>query len=89
MHRYGTSLPSISPARDSGLTSRFSNVPRSRSRTTDIAAANTVAICNAVPITPGTKKFGARSSGLNNTWGRTSTGTVVRPVSASRMPTDF
>ena len=64
MHRYGTSLPSIKPQRVIGLTSRFSYVPRSRSRTMDMAAAKTVAICSAVPITPGTKKFGARIDGL-------------------------
>jgi hypothetical protein len=74
MHKYGTSLPSINPHRDTGLTSNCSNVPRFRSRTIDIATANTVAICSAVPITPGTKKFGARIAGLYNTCGRTSTG---------------
>ena len=64
MHRYGVSLPSISPQRDSGLTINCSRVPRSRSRTSDMAVANMVAICRTRPITPGTKKFGLRISGL-------------------------
>ena len=58
------SLPSINPQRDSGLTSNCSSVPRSRSRTSDIAVANIVAICSTRPMTPGTKKFGLRIAGL-------------------------
>ena len=64
MHRYGVSLPSIRPHGESGLTCNCSSVPRSRSRTMDMAVANTVAICNAMPMTPGTKKFGLRIAGL-------------------------
>src|SRR5438034_1397188 len=40
MHRYGTIFPSMRPQRDKGLTSSCSSVPRSRSRTSDIAVAN-------------------------------------------------
>ena len=40
------------------------DVPRSRSLTRDMAVANVVAICSTTPITPGTKKFGLRMSGL-------------------------
>ena len=64
MQRYGTSLPSMSPAGLNGLTSNCSSVPRSRSRTKAMAAATVVPICKTTPITPGTKKFGARMAGL-------------------------
>ena len=53
------SLPSIKPQRDSGLTSNCSSVPRSRSRTSDIAVAKIVAICSTTPMTPGHKKVRA------------------------------
>ena len=64
MHKYGTSFPSMRPARLNGLTSNCSSVPRSRSRTRAMAAATVVPICKTTPITPGTKKFGARMAGL-------------------------
>src|SRR5436305_8895852 len=57
MHKYGTSFPSIRPARLNGLTSNCSRVPRSRSRTRAMAAATVVLICNTTPITPGKKKI--------------------------------
>ena len=51
---YGTILPSITSSGRAGVASRFSIVPRSRSRVIAIAVIITIVIVRMTPMSPGT-----------------------------------
>ena len=60
----GTILPSITSNGRTGIESRFSIVPRSRSRVTAIAVIMTMVMVRMVPIRPGTMLYSVDPSGL-------------------------
>src|SRR3972149_3926068 len=67
------------PHRRSGLTTRASSVPRSRSRTTATAMMVMVVCMRRAPMRPGTMKRAVSWSGLYQARTRTSSGIGARP----------
>ena len=61
---YGTILPAITSSGVTGVASRFSNVPRSRSRVTANAVIITIVICRITPSSPGTMLYCVMPSAL-------------------------
>ncbi len=57
-------MPSITSNGRTGMASRFSIVPRSRSRVTAIAVIITMVMVRIVPIRPGTMLYSVAPSGL-------------------------
>ena len=60
----GTILPAITSIGRTGVASRFSIVPRSRSRVTESEVMMTIVIVSTTPIKPGTMLYCVIPSGL-------------------------
>ncbi|CAB3764308.1 hypothetical protein LMG29542_04841 [Paraburkholderia humisilvae] len=65
---YGTSFPAITSSGSTGVASRFSIVPRSRSRVIARPVIITIVSVRIVPIRPGTTLYCVMPSGLYNLW---------------------
>ncbi len=61
---YGTILPVITSSTVAGVASRFSIVPRSRSRVIASPVIITIVIVRITPISPGTMLYCVIASGL-------------------------
>ena len=64
MTAYGSTLPTISSLRLTGVAISSSMLPRSRSRTMATPVNSTIVIVRITPIRPGTMLIAERRSGL-------------------------